>query len=197
MNHTYRIEAILAVEGMREEVDKYITEKGYERGSHAENMELDREYPGLAMGYGLDMDYVLGEMIEDRGEIVFSFMIEKKSSPLTDVTVYLFLGNYFHLCERLYDVFGNSCIDGSYTVGYPQDDLKLLIEDIFYQLKLCNTKDYFFPNNYVPCIDSFGKIETEFLLNFCLNHTKIGSVIEVNQEKFKRTEQGFEAINHK
>jgi len=191
MDHTHRIEAILAVEGMREEVDKYITEKGYERGSHAENMELDREYPGLAMGYGLDMDFVLGEMIEERGEMSFSFMVEKKSSPLTDVTVYLFLGNYFHLCERLYDVFGYSCFDGSYTVGYPQDDLKLLIEDIFYDLKLCNSKDYFFPNNYVPCIDSFGKIETEFLLNLCLNHTKIGSIIEVNEEKFKRTEQGF------
>jgi hypothetical protein len=88
-------------------------------------------------------------------------------------------------------VFGESCIDGSYTVGYPQDDLKLLIEDIFYELKLCNSKDYFFTNNYVPCIDSFGKVETEFLLNLCLNHTKIASVIEVNQEKFKRTEQGF------
>jgi hypothetical protein len=191
MDHTHRIEAILAVEGMREEVDKFILKRGFERLTDLEVMELNYAYPGWGMGYGLDMDFVLGEMIEDKGEIVFSFMIEKKSSPLTDVTVYFFLGNYFHLCERLYDVFGESCIDGSYTVGYPQDDLKLLIEDIFYELKLCNSKDYFFPNNYVPCIDSFGKVETEFLLNLCLNHTKIGSVIEVNEEKFKRTEQGF------
>ena len=64
-NHTNRIERILALEGMREEVEKYITEKGYERLSYAENIELDREYPGLAMGYGLNMDYVIASMLED------------------------------------------------------------------------------------------------------------------------------------
>jgi len=46
-------------------------------------------------------------------------------------------------------------------------------------------------------IDGTGHVETEFLLNLSMKYTKIGSVIEVNQEKFKRTEQGFEAINDK
>ena len=77
MDHIRRIEEILAVKGMREEVDKFILKRGFERLTDLEVMELNYEYPGWGMGYGLDMDFVLGEMIEDKGEIVFSFMIEK------------------------------------------------------------------------------------------------------------------------
>ena len=189
-NHTDRIERILALEGMREEVEKYITEKCYERGSHAENMELDREYPGLAMGYGLDMDYVMINMMEDKGELAFYFDPEENSKAT--VSVFYFLKKFFQVCEAFHPLSSGDF----QSVDYPTDDIKLEIEAIFEELNL-RTDHYYFPINYVPTIDGTGYVECEFLLNLCLKHTKIGSVIEVNQEKFKRTEQGFEAINDK
>lgn len=189
-NHTNRIEAILAVEGMREEVEKYIIEKGYERLSYAENMELDREYPGLAMGYGLNMDYVIASMLEDNAESVF-YLDPEENSEAT-VSVFYFLKNFFQVYQGYHPLEDGACE----TVDYPNNDLKFEIEDIFEELSLGN-KHYYFPTNYIPTIDGTGHVETEFLLNLSLKYTKIGSVIEVNQEKFKRTEQGFEAINDK
>jgi hypothetical protein len=183
MDHTRRIEAILAVEGMREEVEKYIIEKGYERGSYAESMELDIEYPGLAMGYGLDMNYVIENLLEEKADLAFFFDPEDRGNG--SASIFYFLGKFFQIYTGSHPLVGSI-----QAVDYPNDDLKSEIEDIFYVLGLGNNH-YYFPNNYIATIDGTGHVETEFLLNLCLKHTKIGSVIEVNQEKFKRTEQGF------
>jgi len=190
MSDTRRLEAILDVKGMREEVGKFIIEKGYERGSQQENMELDREYPGLGMGYGIDLDSVIGEMLEEKGSLVFNFFPEEYHR--THVSVFFFLNKFF----QEYESFDPVLQSNFRAIDYPADDLKPIIDELFDDLNLCakNGEVYFFPDNYTPHFDGTGEVETEYLLNLCAKHTKIGRVIEVNAGSFEMTERGFLAV---
>lgn len=83
-------------------------------------------------------------------------------------------------------------MDGNDCVGYPGDNLKHEIEEIFDML---DGHRYFFTDGYTPSVS--GDVETEYVLNLCTKYTTIGNTVEVNGENFKRTEQGFEAIKDK
>ena len=118
--------------------------------------------------------YIVGNLFKE--ECVCVFYLNAEDNQQSAERVYLFLGKFFQM-------------DGNDFIGYPGDDLKSEIEEIFDML---DCHDYLFPDGYTPSVS--GDVETEYLLNLCTKHTKIGNTVEVNGENFNRTEQGFEAI---
>lgn len=121
--------------------------------------------------------YIVEDLFKEEGVCVFYLNAEDNQQSAE--RVYFFLGKFFQM-------------DGNDCIGYPGDDLKSEIEEIF---DLLDYHSYFFPDGYTPSVS--GDVETEYLLNLCTKYTKIGNTVEVNGENFKRTEQGFEAIKDK
>ena len=118
--------------------------------------------------------YIVGNLFKE--ECVCVFYLNAEDNQQSAERVYFLLGKFFQM-------------DGNDFIGYPGDDLKSEIEEIFDML---DSHDYLFPDGYTPSVS--GDVETEYLLNLCTKHTKIGNTVEVNGENFNRTEQGFEAI---
>lgn len=117
-----------------------------------------------------------GYIIEDlfKEESVCVFYLRAEDNQQSPERVYFFLGKFFHM-------------DGNDCIGYPGDNLKSEIEEIFDMLA-CH--GYFFPDGYTPSVS--GDVETEYLLNLCTKYTKIGNTVEVNGENYLRTTSGFE-----
>ena len=116
--------------------------------------------------------YIVGNLFKE--ECVCVFYLNAEDNQQSAERVYLFLGKFFQM-------------DGNDFIGYPGDDLKSEIEEIFDML---DCHDYLFPDGYTPSVS--GDVETEYLLNLCTKHTKIGNTVEVNGENYLRTTTGFE-----
>lgn len=118
-------------------------------------------------------EYIVKDLFKEESAFFYLNAEDNQQSP---ERVYFFLGKFFR-------------VDGNDCVGYPGDNLKSEIEEIFDML---DSHRYLFPDGFTPSVS--GDVETEYLLNLCSKYTKIGNAVEVNGENFKRTEQGFEAI---
>jgi hypothetical protein len=116
--------------------------------------------------------YIVGNLFKE--ECVCVFYLNAEDNQQSAERVYLFLGKFFQM-------------DGNDFIGYPGDDLKSEIEEIF---DILDCHDYLFPDGYTPSVS--GDVETEYLLNLCTKHIKIGNTVEVNGENYLRTTTGFE-----
>jgi hypothetical protein len=116
--------------------------------------------------------YIVEDLFREEGVCVFYLNAEDNQQSAE--RVYFFLGKFFQM-------------DGNDFIGYPGDDLKSEIEEIF---DILDCHNYFFPDSYTPSVS--GDVETEYLLNLCTKYTKIGNTVEVNGENYLRTTNGFE-----
>jgi hypothetical protein len=116
--------------------------------------------------------YIVKNLFKE--ECVCVFYLNAEDNQQSPERVYSFLGKFFQ-------------IDGNDSVIGPYDELRSMIEDIFGML---DCHDYLFPDGYTPSVS--GDVETEYLLNLCSKHTKIGNTVEVNGENYLRTTTGFE-----